>query len=111
MTTKNGANAAPANRSTFDVEQFRTSLSQATAEQKQLALYWLLRDLCGPRMEQEHEVYDRDEFLYACVISPGQREVFRLLENPARAEELRQAALEPMTPISEIHRELGLADD
>ena len=111
MPTNNGANAPPTNRSTFDVEQFRSSLNHATAEQKQLALYWLLRDCCGSRIEQEYEVYDPDEFQFACVISPGQREAFRLLENPARAEKLRQAALEPMTPISEIHRELGLADE
>ncbi|MCI0682219.1 MAG: hypothetical protein L0Y71_08955 [Gemmataceae bacterium] len=108
MSNTDSANTTAANHTTFDVEQFRTSLRQATADQKQLVLYWLLRDLCGPRMEQEYGVYDPDEFLYAHVISPGQREGYRLLENPALAEELRRETTEPGVPIRDVLKGLGV---
>ena len=104
-------NGAATRTDDIDLREFHAWLGRATAQQKTAAIYWLLRDQLGPRFEQEFGVYDPDDFLYAYIISPGQREAFRFLENPGLLEELERAALEPMVPLSEIHRELGLNVD
>ena len=95
----------------IDVSEFRAWLARATPEQKDAAIYWLLRERFDPRANQQLDVYDDDEFLFACVISPGQREAFRYLEHPEILKELEQASREEMIPISEVHRELGLNVD
>src|ERR1043166_2796827 len=90
---------------------FPTWMRRATSAQKNAALYALLHDQLGPRVDQEFGVYDPDEFLYAVVISPGQREAFRYLETPGLLDELRCAALVPTIPIDVVHQELRIAED
>ena len=92
----------------IDVSEFQAWLTRATPEQKDAAIYWLLRERFDPRANQQLDVYDDDEFLFACVISPGQREAFRYLEHPEILEEIEQARLEPGVPLRDVLKDLGV---
>ena len=93
-----------------DADTFKTYLATLSAAQKRSAVYSLLHDLLGDRPEQECGVYDPVGFLYLCLVPPGQREYFRMLEHPERDEQLRKAAAEPTSTLDEILERMGIAE-
>jgi hypothetical protein len=85
---------------------FEELLASGTREEKQRALFLLLRDLLGPRAERELGVFDPEGFLFACIMPPGRREALRLLEDPERARRLDDSSQETI-PLREVLQQLG----
>lgn len=78
-----------------------------SAEQKRLAVYWLLRDLLGVRPEQESDVCDPEGFLYLHLVPPGLRAHFRMLEHPELEEQLQKISCEPTFSLQQIREEIA----
>ena len=105
-----GVHATEDRTASEEADAFVVQFARFSAEQKRVALYWLLRDQLGDRPDQESDVCDPEGFLYVHLVPPGLRERLRLLEHPELEEQLKASAAEPTFSLQQIREEMGASE-
>jgi hypothetical protein len=108
--SSNGSSVAQDARAGWDAKACKAFFAALTPAEKQLAVYWLLKDLVGDRPDRESGIYDPEGFLYLWLVPPGLREYFRLLEHPELEEHLQRVSTEPAVPLQQFREELGITE-
>lgn len=93
MSAHNGNGEANHESTDLSINEVSAMFGKLSLEKRWHAAHEILRILLGDSPTEEYGVYSPEGVLYICLMSPGKRELLRMLEDPALAEQWHARAL------------------